>query len=316
MGKKSFKKGSQNRIVYIGNFRPPHSTENHIKKTFEGLGWEVIPVQEDEIRRPEEVLEKTGGCKFLLYTRTWARTGLLYGEILRHIKIPTVSFTLDLYFGISRGVGIENDTFFQSDYVFTADGGHSKEFKEKGINHYWLSPGVYDKECYLGTKKQAFEKDVVFVGSYRYHAEWGYRRVLIDFLRETYQDRFRLWGDADCIRGDDLNNLYASAKIAVGDSLYSPYYWSDRIPETLGRGGFLIHPKVEGLEKQYRYYEHFVPYWYGDFKTLKMIIDYYLKHDEEREKIRIAGHQWVKKNHTYRHKVLQMLNILKKDGAI
>lgn len=301
------------RIIYIGNFGPSHSTENHIKATFESLGFKVTPIQEDKIMDYREVIEEVEkqDYLFLLYTRTWARTGILYGEILQHIKIPTVSFHLDLYWGLSREQGLENDTFFKSDYVFSADGGHQKEFKKIGVNHYWLSPGCFEKECYLGEKKKQYEKDVIFVGSYRYHREWNYRRKLICWLRDTYGEKFRLWGDSDCVRGEDLNNLYASAKVAVGDSTYSPFYWSDRVSETLGRGGFLIHPKVEGLDKEYKYYKHLVPYHYGDFKSLKMIIDYYISHDKEREKIRLAGNRWVKKNHTYTNKVNQILSTLK-----
>ena len=79
----------------------------------------------------------------------------------------------------------------------------------------------------------------------------------------------------------------------------------------MGRGGFLIHPRVPGLEAEYKYYKHFIPYTIGDFEQLKDIIDYYLEHDEEREKIRMAGHNWVKKNQTYKHKVKQIISMLK-----
>ena len=229
---------------------------------------------------------------------------------MRKVRIPTVSFHLDLYLGLDRGDNLKNDPFFQSDYVFSADMGHQDEFKKLGINHFGLSPGVFDQECYLGQKEKRFESDVIFVGSYNYHPEWKYRRVLIDWLRDTYGNRFRLWGTHERVREQDLNNLYASAKVAVGDSLFSPNYWSDRIPETLGRGGFLIHPRNPGLEKQFEYYKHLIPYNYGEFKTLKEIIDFYVSHDRERDKIRLAGHQWVKENHTYINKIKHILKTI------
>ena len=54
------------------------------------------------------------------------------------------------------------------------------------------------------------------------------------------------------IRGKELNDLYATAKVVVGDTLCKgfnyPYYFSDRLFETTGRGGFLIHPYIKGLE--------------------------------------------------------------------
>jgi len=312
------KKARFKRLIYVGNFSVSYTTEMHVEESFRANGWQVKEYQENTFKVDEVLKESEKGYDFLLFTRTWAETGEKYRQVLKHIKIPTVSYHLDLYIGLDREISFEQDSFWQSDYVFSADGGHQEKFREKGINHYWLSPGVYHNECYLGKKVREYEKDVIFVGSYRYHPEWRYREVLLNWLRNTYKDRFMLCPEdlgRGWIRGDDLNNLYASAKVVVGDSLYSPYYWSDRLPETLGRGGFLIFPKVPGIEDEgYRYYKHFVPYQYGDFKTLKEIVDYYVSHDEEREKIRLAGHKFVKENHTYKNKVAEIIKVLEKNN--
>ena len=289
----------------------------HISESFESLGWEVYRAQENQFKVAEILEEAEKGYDFLLFTRTWAETGEKYREVLKHIKIPSISWHLDLYIGIDREKRLGADSFWQSDYVFSADGGHQEEFKKKGVNHHWLSPGVYHKECYLGKEVEEYKSDVIFVGSYHYHSEWPQRPTLINWLKKTYGDRFKLCPDdlgRSWIRGDKLNNLYASAKVVVGDSLYSPYYWSDRIPETLGRGGFLLHPFVPGIEKEYKYWKHFVPYQHRDFKTLKEIIDYYVTHEEEREKIKMEGHEFVKNNYTYRHKIEMILKILKENG--
>lgn len=315
------KEKQKNKIVYIGNFKRWWSTETYIAKSFEDLGWKVKRIQEDEFK-PEDAIKECKDAKFLLWTRTWVEKIHLVEEVLSKIKIPSVSWHLDLYFGLDREKELKLP-FWKCDYVFTADGGHQKEFKELGINHYWLSPGVYKPDCHFGIKDKRFEGvDIAFVGSYYYHHEWKYRQVLIDWLRKTYKKRFALIGgdqvyflNGRCW-GEDKNNLFASVPIIMGDSLYSPYYWSDRVPETIGRGGFLIHPKVPGLEKEYRYYKDFVPYNYGDFKTLKEIIDYYLVHDEEREKIRKQGMEFVKTHHTWENKIQYILKILKQDGAI
>jgi spore maturation protein CgeB len=115
------------------------------------------------------------------------------------------------------------------------------------------------------------------------------------------------WGGEDEIRGEVLNNYLASAKIIVGDSVPTPYYWSNRIYEILGRGGFLIHPKVEGLDKEFKPYKHYVPYERGNWSQLKEIIDYYLVHDEERKKIQMAGFRYCKKHYTYTKRVAELL---------
>lgn len=264
----------------------------------------------------EDILRVEHNYAFILYTRTWKITEIVWLKLLQRTTLPTVSFHLDLYWGLERGRDLKNDSFFWSDYVFSADGGHQKEFKEIGCNHFWLPPAILKDNCFIGDYKKELDTDVIFVGHARYHKEWPYRPYLIQWLQKIYGQRFRLWGQYETIRGKDLNDLYNSAKVIVGDSTYSPYYWSDRIPETLGRAGFLVHPKVEGLEKQFEYYKHLIPYSLGNLKQLKEIIDYYIEHKEERDKIRFSAFDWVKKRHTYEHRIKKMLNILKKEGII
>ena len=152
------------------------------------------------------------------------------------------------------------------------------------------------------------KRDVVFVGSKKYHPEWPYRTHLINWLDKNYGSRFEHYGNGgiESIRGIRLNKLYWSTKVVVGDTLCLnfnyPDYWSDRIYETLGRGGFLIHPYIPGIEKEFVDKQHVVFYEYGNFDQLKELIDYYLTHDEEREAIRLAGHELVKDKYTYKHR--------------
>jgi hypothetical protein len=315
------------KIAYVGNFSQDHCTEVHIKKTLESLGHTVIPLQED-VFNVGQIYEIAKDCSLFLYTKTWGLipagnvdgNGLL--EKLKNCKVPTASYHLDLYWGISREAGIANDPFWKTDFVFTPDGGHDQEFRQAGINHYYLKPGVFDQECYLDTTVEKRD-EVLFVGSYNYHSEWGYRQELLNNLAEHYGGRFMKYGNGGGqfahlpIRGDELNKLYASTKVVVGDSLCkgfnSEYYWSDRVYETLGRGGFLIHPYIKGLDDEFTDKKHLVFYQYGKFSQLYDLIDYYLEHDDEREKIRLAGHNFVKKNATYKHRVKEMLTIIKKE---
>jgi len=307
------------RIIYVGNFLPQHSTENDIKKSFEAIGWEVTPVQENQLTDEvvNWIIAAQTSYDFILYTRTWCEVGKQWRKVLAAKKVPIVSVHLDLYIGLDRGDDLQNDPFFQSDYVFSADGGHQEEFAKMGINHFFFPPAVLHSSCYIGEKEKRFEHDVIFVGSYRYHSEWPYRPALINWLKQTYGSRFRLYPDGGrAIRGDELNRLYNSTKVIVGDSTFSPNYWSDRIPETLGRGGFLIHPRVPGLEDQFEYYKYFIPYYHGDFNNLKEIIDYYVNAHAERNAIRMAALDHVKANHTYIKRVEMIINKLKTDGQI
>jgi len=108
-----------------------------------------------------------------------------------------------------------------------------------------------------------------------------------------------------------LNQLYSDTKIVIGDTLCIgfdyPYYLSDRIFETTGRGGFIIHPYIKGIEDLFEIGKEIVTYQFGDFDDLFKKIDYYLKHDKEREAIRKAGFERTKRDHTYRQRWEQII---------
>lgn len=311
-------------ITYVGNFRPSHSTENHIRRTLEDMGHTVTALQEDEMTT-QHIWRVARWADLFLYTRTWRLMGngleLLWG--LEKQGVPTASYHLDLYMGISRERQLGGDPFWSTKYVFTPDGDPTSQqkFKELGINHIYMKPAVVKDECYLGERRRDMKHDVVFVGSYTYHEEWQYRPQLIDFLRATYCSGFRRYGnpagdqpDALTVREQSLNDLYASAKIVVGDSLCvgfkHEHYWSDRVYETLGRGGFLIHPYIKGMEEEFEDKKHLVFYEYGNFDQLKDLIDFYLHHPLERQEIQKAGHELVKAQATYHNRMDKMLQVL------
>ena len=153
--------------------------------------------------------------------------------------------------------------------MFTPDGDPASEawFAEQGINHVYVPPAVVSDECTVGNYRPELDHDVIFVGSKHYHPEWPHRGELLAWLEATYGDRFKRYGgDVQVMRGQDLNDLYASAKVVVGDSLCLPghtRYWSDRYYETVGRGGFLIAPCVPGIEEHFTDGEHllFYDFW-------------------------------------------------------
>lgn len=310
-------------VLYLGNFLPDYSTETHISKTLKSMGHTVIQVQEN-FTQPEHLAERLRHEKFdlFLFTRTWGQT--LKNDhlsILEKRKIPSASYHLDLYYGLQRDGGLGSDPFWRTDFVFTPDGDpkSAKYFKKHGIKHYYLKPGVYKDECQLFPVEKT--KAIIFVGSYSYHPEWPYRQDLINWLKNNFFNEFEHWGPEGMghIRGEELSRLYSTTKIVIGDSLHLPghdYYWSDRVYETLGRGGFLIHPYIKGLEEEFTDKKHLVFYEYGNFDQLKELINYYLAENEEREAIRQAGHEFVKHNATYTQRLTRALKIIEESKNV
>lgn len=304
------------RIVFLGNFGVDYSSETHHKKSLEALGHEVIPLQETQAGS-ELILDEAMNSDMFVWVHThgWQTPGNMpMDKVLKFLKranIPTVAYHLDLWLGLQREKDLMRDPVYQYvEYFFTVDKLMADWFNENTeVKGRYLQAGVFDQECYIGDKKENVGNEVIFVGSKGYHPEWKYRPKLIEWLELTYGGDFtRYGGDSNqgTTRGKALNDVYANSQVAVGDSLCIgfdyPYYWSDRVYETLGRGGFIIHPYIKGMEEHFEDGKHLVFYPFNDFSKLKELIDYYLEHNEEREKIRLAGHEHVKANHTYKNR--------------
>jgi hypothetical protein len=308
-------------VAILGNHSVSYCTERELDWTFENMGHEVLRFQENTART-EAIAAQCASRKADLFiyvnTHGWKTPGSIpFGEMVQRIKSAgavTCGFHLDIYWGLNttdhRQDEIGKHPLWKMDYMFTADGGHDAEFKARGVNHHWLPPAVVARDCKRGNFRQDFATDVVFVGARTYHPEYPFRGQLVDWLGKTYGPRFRRYGGGTpwpAIRGESLNDLYASAKVCVGDSCFAgtPKYWSDRVPETLGRGGFLIHPQVEGLD-----IPGLVTFEPGNLGQLKEKIDYYLAHDSERRAKANQAFEWVLENETYTNRVQKMLEIM------
>lgn len=312
------------RIAYIGNFEPQYSTENEVRAGFQELGHMVLPLQENKVSM-QTVRDTAMSADMLLITSTWDNALpldqmiTLYKDMARAGK-PTATLHLDTFWSTGRqGRQWWLNPMFHTAYIFTADGDYQKEWKAFGKNHIWLPPAVSRKAAHFGKFDPKYECDVAFVGSNGrgYHEDvWPDRKLLVDNLREMCARRgwtFRNPGgdEPKVERSEELNNFYASAKVTVGDSLCllreKSHYWSDRVPEALGRGGLLIMPRIDAL-KESRFYDGTLPlYPWGDYKTLEEGIEYLLESEEHRNEITNQLQLETFKNHTYTNRAQTIL---------
>jgi hypothetical protein len=304
-------------IGFIGNFIPLFSTENERKLSFEKLGHTVIPFQENNTDK-HDLLAVMSKLDMLVYSHTHDPSFVIEGlrEVFYLYKksgIPTVSCHLDRWAGLARVSDVGNEATWFTEHIFMADASSEAQelYKKYNLNWHWLKPGVVEKDCYMATPDyKRFNHDIIFVGSKGYHPEYPWRPQIINWLRQNYGERFGHYGGdgLGVVRQGDLNTLYASAKIVVGDSCFASEttnYWSDRIPETTGRGGFLVHPWVEGCD--HRGVVFFKP---KTFDSLRDVINYYLQAHDEREQIRKDGFEWTKNNRTYTHLAQEIINTI------
>lgn len=311
-------------IVFLGNFGVSFSSESHHAASLTALGHRVNTLQEGVVSS-EEVLLKASEAEIFIWVHThgWQTPGeLTMTDVLKRLKVlgvPSVTYHLDLWYGLERQRDLETDDFYKHiEYFFTVDKNMADWFNANTeVKGHYLQAGVFHEEAYLAAPRFGVPtKDIIFVGSKGYHPEWPYRPRLIDWLHDTYGSQFEHFGGdgLGVVRGDPLNQLYADTKIVVGDSLclnYDyPYYWSDRVYETIGRGGFIIHPYISGMGEHFEDGKHLKFYTYNDWAQLKGLIDYYLEHDDEREAIRRQGQAHVKANHTYLNRWQHILEVV------
>lgn len=318
------------RVVYVGNFQPEHSTENHYAASFELAGHEVLRLQEPA--SPAHSLRFSGrvfseavdaDADLVLYTRTWGGLSRVVGsklwDSLEHRGIRTAAVHLDRWQGLHREHEVDTQAMFTMGTVFTADGDAQQMYEAAGVNHRWLPPGVFAPEAVdLDPDAEWSRYAVAFVGSAptgqggNYHDEWPHRRELVEHLRAWYGPEFvhvGNGGDVPVLRGDALNRFYATVPVIVGDSCLvraDGRYWSDRVPETWGRGGFLVHPYVDALVD---HLDGDYPAWdVGDWRGLHEEVDGWLADPEYRALMRqrIAG--VVRERHTYTQRVGELLH--------
>lgn len=285
------------KILYIGKFNKMWD-EEYIVRSLESLGHEVGKTGESsgfgtiisdiDYFKPDIVM-------FAKFINPHAQKVI---EECRKRKIKTICWVFDLYWNYTREYQLDYPNF-RADYVFTTDGGEH-DWKGRGINHQCVRQGIYKPECLMLQAPK--EYDVVFVGTFNGNNQQ--RNSVLDRIELDFDFKWFGKENPDEIRGLELNKLYAKSKVIIGDSVYSPYYWSNRVVETLGRGGFLIHQEVEGLKEEYPY---LVTYKRGDYQDLKSKIEYYLAHNEEREEIIRKNYEWVLNNYTCDKKCAELI---------
>ncbi len=311
-------------VLLLGNVGPkaaPFSTENHLARSFRHLGWDVIPVPEgprcDRIAR-----QHIRDVDLVWYVRThgngWQNDDArrLWDDC-RRVGTLLVGYHLDRFVGIRRRDAKVSREYalFDTDLVVTADGDDAseREFTDAGIEHVWLPPAIVHDEVGVTLPRPEYAGNVAFVGSSRgYHDEWPRRRELVAALEQRYPDLVRA-GDGVTVREWDLNALYASVKVAAGDSLALSYeeskYCSDRLFDCPGRGGILVHPPmgpfVEMMEGSVIWSDD----WSVDSQMAK-IEEVLGWSEDERTAQRQHAVEVIGRRHTYAHRVRHVRRLL------
>jgi spore maturation protein CgeB len=170
-----------------------------------------------------------------------------------------------------------------------------------------------------------------FVFAMEWMIGFQYRRDFLVDISNTYKDRFVLFGDLywkqyvkeskvtpEACYYDNLCRYYRTTKINLNvNRIQIRTSFTQRHFDTKAAGAFLLTDKrecngryfiTEGPDKEIVEYE--------SLAHCKKLIDYYLVHEEERERIAENGIENVLRNHTYNNRITEILEVCRKTWGI
>lgn len=147
--------------------------------------------------------------------------------------------------------------------------------------------------------------DASFIGNINTHIHKG-RRDLIQALHRwdiNFKHFTNTW--------DDAHNLaVAQTKINISHHAFQDFEVSQSVRDykIMGAGGFLLTQYSQGLENHFR--EGVECEFYRNELELTEKIYYYLNNPEQRKQIAIQGYNAVITRHTYKQRLIKILNTL------
>ena len=185
------------------------------------------------------------------------------------------------------------------DIITFSSGETTNQMKEYADNSYWFDIW-YDDDIFHPVKTEK-DIDIVFMANnYSQFPLSDYREKVVKFLRDKYGDRAKVYGNGWGHRSDGemnanqpkQNEIYNRSKIAINLSNFEHgNYSSDRILRAMGSGCFVLshwYPKMP-----FKNHKHLAVF--RDLTDLEYKINYFLKNEIRREKMRTLGYYFVRK---------------------
>lgn len=183
------------------------------------------------------------------------------------------------------------------------------ELSKKCVNSDFLNVG-FDENIFTPHGATGNYPEIVFLGS-NYMGSSNFplsqlREQMVQQLKFNYKHRFDAYGhNWQSVIGSErfLNQneeaqAYRSCKIAINLSHFNyGRYSSDRMMRIMGSGAFCLSHNYKDIDKDFKVGEH-LDVW-NSLEELYGKINYYLANEDEREKIRNTGCEYVRNNHTW-----------------
>jgi spore maturation protein CgeB len=328
------------KIVLISN-RNPHfvTSVEYIERAFRQAGHDVVFFNDREYVIPGRLrqifgplqdwdLERLNRNLLRLVRRIEPDLSISIGgyrlltatiKELRRTGIRTVLLTTDAPIDSFRPV---MDTAPRYDHVFCS-GSEAIEILGGGYGPepLWMpfacDPDFHHPVLLTPEERRTWGRDVVFVGSY-YPNRWEILRKLTDFnlaiwgpgWRRVVDERNRNYIQDTQIGYEDWIKIYSASKVVViihfHDGKTPCYQASPKVYEALACRSFVMVDQQRDVMSTFQSGRHLVTF--SDVDDLREKLHHYLRDGRKRASIASEGCREVLEKHTYRHRVLRMLD--------
>ncbi len=264
----------------------PWGMENEMFRALEKMGFDVFDTDYRLQRENFEELFLRPAHMLLVFKGSG-----IPPELIRRYPGRTVLWYQDDIFATEHAPRDIAHNAHAFDTVYSFDRSALEEYRKLGVRDArWLplamSPAVHRK---LFLPK---EQDVVFVGNV-----YPNRAALLERL----QKRFNVLVTKAYM--DEMVRLFNQARIVLNLGIGNTGIQS-RVFEALGCGSFLLTNEIPHDTRLFEDRKHLV---YFNDDNIEELIDHYLNHEEERESIALAGYRKAHAEHTYEHRVEQLI---------
>jgi len=213
------------------------------------------------------------------------------------------------------------------DYFFVKDTYVLMQLKKLGATNVDYLPQACDPKIHRPIEnmneedREYYGSDLCFIGSM-----YPYRVRILEIFKDY---NLKIWGSdwrgdipKDSVAftkhqykwvvGKEKSKVITASKICI--NTHNPqndiFGVNKRVFEYAGAGGFQIVDRKKDLGNLFKIDEEIICFNSQD--ELKQLVDYYLKRPQEREAIAKKAYERARKEHTYHHRIKELLEIVKR----
>jgi hypothetical protein len=233
-------------------------------------------------------------------------------------RMPVVMYFDDCMRGSRRSLDVIVEQGRVADIMYLTNRGEVAEYRRHGVNARFITGGC-DPRAHRRVEKPEphFRSDAAFIGK----PNTPERVECMRTLAQKFD--LKLWGSGwerhglnaagRDVYAAEYRKICAGAKIMLGWNIDPTVelYFSNRTWYTLGCGGFLLTAYSPGMEALFGRGRHLD--WFETIDECSEKIDYYLRHEAQRQKIARAGYQLAHEKYSYDKMVEMIVNETRKE---